>query len=266
MSYVPDSHEWSILITALATGVLILSTHVPLGRQVLRRGIIFIDLAIAQIAALGVMIAAIRGWQDSVVAVQAAAGAAAAIGALFMTWSERHWPQMQEAIIGATFVVAASVSLLLLAGNPQAGEHLQEILAGQILWISWSDLAPALVVYLPVLVLWFALGHRLGKVGFYLLFAAVVTISVQLVGIYLVFASLILPALATRSLLAAYLIGLTGYAAGLYASSALDLPAGPAIVCGLTAVTILAGLVRHEHNRFRPAGQKSRPADAKKSA
>src|SRR5690625_5813273 len=115
------------------------------------RGIILIYLAIAQNAAQGVMIAAILGWQDSVVAVQAAAGAAAAIGALFMTWSERHWPQMQEAIIGATFVVAASVSLLLLAGNPQAGEHLQEILAGQVVWILWSELAPALVGYVRVL-------------------------------------------------------------------------------------------------------------------
>src|SRR5690625_2878071 len=100
---------------------------------------------------------------------------------------------MQEAIIGATKVLAATVRLLLLAGNPLAGAHLAEVLACQILWISWSDLASALVVYLQVIVLWFALGHRLGKVGFYMLFAAVVTISVPLLAIYLVFASLILP-------------------------------------------------------------------------
>lgn len=239
--------EWSILAPALAAGVLVLSTHVPLGRQVLQRGIIFIDLAIAQIAALGVMMAAVLGWEDSTLAVQLAAAAAAGAGALFMTWTERRWPKIQEALIGATFVVAASSGLLLLAGHPQAGEHLQDILAGQILWISWSDLLPALLVYVPLLALWFGLGERLGHIGFYLLFAAAVTVSVQLIGIYLVFASLILPALAARSTKAAYTVGAAGYALGLLASSWLDLPAGPAIVCALALVAILSALLLRPH-------------------
>lgn len=239
--------EWSILAPALAAGVLVLSTHVPLGRQVLQRGIIFIDLAIAQIAALGVMIAAILGWEDSTLAVQLAAATAAASGALIMTWTERRWPKTQEALIGATFVVAASVGLLLLAGNPQAGEHLQDILAGQILWISWSDLLPALLVYIPILGLWFGLGEKLGRTGFYLLFAAAVTVSVQLIGIYLVFASLILPALSARSIPAAYVVGALGYLAGLLASSWLDLPAGPAIVCALALIALAAGIILRSH-------------------
>src|SRR5690606_41601500 len=88
--------EWSILAPALAAGALVLSTHVPLGRQVLQRGIIFIDLAIAQIAALGVMVAAVFGWEESTFAVQLAAAAAAGGGALLMTWSARRWPQIQE--------------------------------------------------------------------------------------------------------------------------------------------------------------------------
>lgn len=236
--------EWSILAPAMAAGVLVLSTHVPLGRQVLQRGIIFIDLAIAQIAALGVMVAAMLGWEGSTIAVQAAAATAAGSGALFMAWSEERWPQLQEALIGATFVIAASLGLLLLAGNPQAGEHLQEILAGQILWISWPDLLPALLVYVPILGLWFGFGRRLGRIGFYLLFAAAATISVQLVGIYLVFASLILPALATRSMGAAYLTGILGYALGLLVSSGLDLPAGPAIVCALAIVAAITVFLR----------------------
>lgn len=244
--------EWLILAPALAAGALVLSTHVPLGRQVLQRGIIFIDLAIAQIAALGVMIAAILGWEDSTWAVQLAAATAAATGALFMTWTERHWPKTQEAFIGATFVVAASLGLLLLAGHPQAGEHLQDILAGQILWISWIDLLPALVVYVPILGLWFGLGERLGHIGFYLLFAAAVTVSVQLIGIYLVFASLILPALAARSTKTAYAIGAVGYVLGLLASNWLDLPAGPAIVCALALVASIRALLRYlRSNRVR---------------
>ena len=240
--------EWSILAPALAAGGLVLSTHVPLGRQVLQRGIIFIDLAIAQIAALGVMVAAVLGWEDSNFAVQMAAATAAGGGALLMTWSERRWPEIQEALIGATFVIAASFSLLLLAGNPHGGEHLQDILAGQILWISWGDLLPALLIYLPILGLWFGFGTRLGHVGFYLLFAAAVTVSVQLVGIYLVFASLILPALATGSIAAAYLVGAGGYVFGLLISSWLDLPAGPAVVCMLALTAVLSALLRQRRS------------------
>lgn len=241
----PSNLEWSILAPAFAAGLLVLSTHVPLGRQVLDRGIIFIDLAIAQIAALGVMAAALLGWEDSAIAVQLAAAGAAGCGALIMTWTERRWPKNQEALIGASFVIAASLSLLLLAGNPHGGEHLQDILAGQILWISWPELLPIALLYALILCLWFGLGARLGHVGFYLLFAATVTLSVQLIGIYLVFASLILPALATPRLATAYLIGGTGYALGLLASSALDLPAGPSIVCALALVSALAAMLRN---------------------
>ncbi|HEX5515207.1 MAG TPA: metal ABC transporter permease, partial [Gammaproteobacteria bacterium] len=97
----------------------------------------------------------------------------------------------------------------------------------------------------PILGLWFGLGSRLGRVGFYLLFAAAVTVSVQLVGIYLVFASLILPALGARSTKAAYVVGAAGYLLGLLASSWLDLPAGPAIVCALAFTAALSAAARY---------------------
>lgn len=232
--------EWTILGPALAAGLLVLSTHVPLGREVLRRGIIFIDLAIAQIAALGVIVAYSIGWEDSSVAVQAAAATAALLGALGMTYSERRWPEKQEALIGVTFVVSASLGLLLLGHDPHGGEHLKDLLAGQILWVSWQQLLPIALLYAVILGLWFWLGDRLGRIGFYLLFAVAVTASVQLVGVYLVFASLILPALATRRITAAYVLGIAGYAVGLIGSSWLDLPTGPTIVCAL-AISTLAG-------------------------
>lgn len=240
--------EWSILGPALVAGLIVLSTHVPLGREVLARGIIFIDLAIAQIAALGVVIAGALHW-ESPLAVQTAAAGAAVAGALAMTWSERRWPQLQEALIGVTFVVSASLGLLLLAHNPHGGEHLKDLLAGQILWVSWDELWPAVLLYLPLLALWFGLGRRLGRIGFYLLFALAVTVSVQLVGVYLVFASLILPALATRhiagraQLWLAYGVGLAGYALGLIASALADLPSGPLIVCCLALLAILPPLL-----------------------
>lgn len=238
--------EWAILGPAFLAGLLVLSTHVPLGREVLARGIVFIDLAIAQIAALGVFAAHSLGWQQSPLAVQGAAAAAAALGALLMTWSERRWPRSQEALIGVVFVLAASIGLLLLAGNPHGGEQLKDLLAGQILWVSNGQLAAAGLLYLPLLAFWFGLRRRMGRAGFYLVFALAVTVSVQLVGVYLVFASLILPALATRTqtgwrqLSSAYLVGTAGYGVGLLVSAAVDLPSGPTVVCALAAIALPA--------------------------
>jgi zinc/manganese transport system permease protein len=189
--------DLAILGPAFLAGLLVTSTHAPLGIQVLNRGIVFIDLAIAQVAGLGVILADTFGWEPQGWGVQAGALVAAFAGALFLTWTEKQWPEVQEAIIGTTFILAASAALLLLAANPHGGEHLKELLVGQILWVNWWRLAPVAVIYAVLLALWFGLGERLGRVGFYLVFAVAVTVSVQLVGLYLVFATLIVPALAT---------------------------------------------------------------------
>ena len=122
--------DWSILWPAFAAGLLVTATHVPLGMQVLKRGIVFIDLAIAQIAGLGVVFADWLGREPQGWAVQACALAAALAGALLLTWTEKRWPDVQEAMIGVTFILAASAALLLLASNPHGGEHLKELLVG----------------------------------------------------------------------------------------------------------------------------------------
>ena len=108
--------DWGILGPALIAGLLVLATHVPLGIQVLDRGIVFIDLAIAQIAGLGVIAADALGVAEHGLAVQAAAVTAALLGAWLLTWTERRAAQQQEALIGVLFVLAASMGLLLLAG------------------------------------------------------------------------------------------------------------------------------------------------------
>lgn len=237
--------DWSLLAAPFVAGLLVLATHVPLGIDVLRRGIIFIDLAIAQVAALGVIAAGLAGW-ESAWATQGAAALAALAGAIMLTWTERLWPDIQEALIGLLFVTAAAGGILLLANNPHGGEHLQELLAGQILWVGWAQLAPVAALYALALVLWAALGARLGRAGFYALFALVVTASVQLVGVLLVFASLIAPAVALRGLagarrlLASWGLGAAAYGAGLLLSAVFDLPAGAAIVCCLTGAAALA--------------------------
>jgi zinc/manganese transport system permease protein len=243
--------EFGILWPALLAGLLVLATHVPLGSQVLDRGIVFIDLAIAQIAGLGVIAADAIGLPTGGVMVQVAAVCAALAGAGLLTWTERRAGQQQEALIGVLFVLAACASLLLLASNPRGGEHLKDLLVGQILWVGTSQLV-ALAAVTAVLLVAIASGlvQRLGRFGFYAAFAVAVTASVQLVGVYLVFTSLIVPALATlrwkgrRRLIAGYLLGAAGYAGGLVASALFDLPSGPTIVWTLAGVALALALAR----------------------
>ena len=241
--------DWGILGPAFIAGLLVLATHVPLGTQVLDRGIVFIDLAIAQIAGLGVIAADALGLPEGGIAVQAAAVIAALLGALLLTWTERKAPQQQEAMIGVMFILAACAGILLLSGNPHGGEHLKELLVGQILWVNTSQLLwLAGVSALLLLALWQGWERKLGRFGFYAVFAVAVTASVQLVGVYLVFSSLIIPALATRAHTGgaryriAYGIGVAGYACGLALSALLDLPSGAVIVWTLAACAALVAL------------------------
>jgi zinc/manganese transport system permease protein len=216
---------------------------------VLARGIIFIDLAIAQIAALGVIGAQYFGVDESGYGVQVAAAVAALGGAALLAWTDRHWEQFQEPIIGTLFVLAATGALLLLANNPHGSEHLKDLLVGQILWVSYAQLWPTALLSVVLLAVIAWKQGRLEGAWFYGLFALAVTASVQLVGVYLVFASLIVPALATagmegrRRLLAAYSIGAFGYVAGLVGSAVLDLPSGALIVWTLVGGALLAQLV-----------------------
>ena len=242
--------DWGILGPALIAGLLVLATHVPLGQQVLDRGIVFIDLAIAQIAGLGVIAADAMGMPEGGIAVQLAAVVAALLGALLLTWTERRAQQQQEALIGVMFILAACAGILLLAGNPHGGEHLKDLLVGQILWVNGTQLMwLAAVSALLLLALGLGWVQRLGRFGFYGAFALAVTASVQLVGVYLVFSSLIIPALATRALqgrrrdLAAYAIGALGYALGLALSALFDLPSGAVIVWTLAACALLGAMV-----------------------
>ena len=216
----------------------------------LRRGIIFIDLAIAQIAGLGIIAAASFGWEAHGWEVQLVAITAALLGAVLLNQCEKRLPDIEEALIGVLFVLAATGGILLLANNPHGGEHLKELLVGQILWVSYQQLIPVAVLYALVLASWFGLRVRNRRLGFYGVFAITVTASVQLVGVYLVFASLIIPALATRllsdtqRLWAGYFIGLLSFALGLSASALFDLPSGAIVVWMLASVSIVFALIR----------------------
>ncbi len=156
-----SAFEMSILGPALLAGLLVLATHVPLGAEVLRRGIIFIDLAIAQVAGLGVIAADTMGWQQNGWMVQGAAVSAALVAALILNWTDKRWPKIQEALIGICFILAATAGILVLAGNPHGGEHLKELLIGQILWVTIDSLLSIAIISAVILTLWYLFRDRL---------------------------------------------------------------------------------------------------------
>ncbi len=235
-----------ILWPALVAGLLILTTHLPLGREVLLRGIIFLDLAIAQIAAFGVILAK-TFWSsdhsDHTQITQTLIAIVAAVTGSMGLYSLRKFEiRVQEAIIGILFILAATGSILLLAADPHGGERLKTILVGQILWLEPKDLIPLAVIYTMIVLTWFTLRAIIGDLIFYPLFAITITLSTQVVGVYLVFASLIIPSLATLHhphwFTRAFIIGATGYISGLLISAVLDLPAGAAIAWCLALVAL----------------------------
>jgi zinc/manganese transport system permease protein len=240
--------ELGILLPAFLAGLLVLATHIPFGMRVLQRGVIFADLAVAQIAGLGVIVAELLDLNAQPPLVQLVAAASALCGAALLAWIERRAPEVKEACIGLTFVLAASLGILLLSRDVHAGEHLKDMLVGQILWVSNTQLIATALLTAALLVIWKNFRQRLGDFGFYALFAIAITASVQLVGIYLVFASLIVPALVThrqtkRRYLYAFAVGIAGYASGLLLSVWFDLPTGAAIVwamvlCGGAALPL----------------------------
>ncbi len=209
-----------------------MAAHAPLGIEVLKRGIVFIDLATAQVVGLAIILLGI--WFDEPISIvrQGVTFGAGVVIALFFRWIERQSPDEQEAVIGSSFIVAASAGLLVLANDPHGGEALNEVLSGQILFISWGDIATFLPVYGIFAIAWFIAPRLRSGTGFFVLFALVITSSVQLVGVYVVFASLILPALAAREgkryiLWRAYMCGAVSVVAAILISAAVDLPAGP---------------------------------------
>jgi zinc/manganese transport system permease protein len=243
--------QLSILWPALLAGLLVVLSHVPLGLQVLSRGIVFIDLAIAQVAGLGIIIARglgleVAGWTTQITAVFSAL-----LAALLLTWTERKRPEAQEALIGVLFVLASTAQILLLANDPHGGEDLKDLLAGQILWVSTEQLIRAAILTAIFLVVWFRGRERFGRIGFYVLFALMVTVSAQLAGVYLVFTSLIVPAIATyrypqrRQLAIGYGLAFASYALGLWASAIVDLPSSAVIIW----VMAVAGAIVHVARR-----------------
>lgn len=245
--------ELSVLLPPLAAGLLVLVSHLWLGGQVLQRGILFIDLAVAQLAALGSLLA--RQWLGDGAGLALLGGMLLAmVGAVMIGQLTERFVEQREAVIGLVYAGAASTLLLVLAADPHAGHRLSSSLNGDILWVNWSDLVPlaGLTAIFLGLTLW--RGHWLQGRAFYPVFALLVSISVPLLGVYLVFVTLIAPALvaqlcASRRL--AVLVAGVGQALGLWLALWLDWPAGATLVLVLlllTAVTLTLHRLWQRHS------------------
>jgi len=249
---------WPPFLVALC----LVGIHTYFGIQVLARKVIFVDLALAQIAALGATAAFMLGHP-----VQGPAAYLYSLGftllAAFLLAFTRSWSTRipQEALIGVIYVVAAAAAILLIDRAPQGAEHLKQILTGNILTSGTSDLSAIVPLYAAIgLVHWLAwsrlapapAGHAswLWEFVFYATFGVVVTSSVALAGVLLVFSFLIMPAAVgvlladgfVRPLGIGWLVGTLASAAGLAASYAFDLPTGATMVCGFGAMLALAGV------------------------
>lgn len=250
-----------ILGPPIAAGFMIALTHAPLGIEVLRRGIIFIDLAVAQIAGLGLVASSLFLHNPSSWLVQLIALSFAVVAGLVFRRIEKTIPQHQEAIIGCGFVLAASLALLLLADHPQGGDEVKHLLSGQMLFVTWEDTLKHAPVYVFILAVWFSWPQVRKNLGFYLLFALAITSSVQMAGVYVVFASLILPALAAvyskRPHVTAWFCGITALLSGMAIATAFDYPAGPVIVLTYAlAATIIRTVMKSNGGNVRGMGER----------
>jgi len=223
---------------------MIAACHAALGIEVLRRGIIFIDLAVAQIAGLGIVAVSLIAEAPPWWGVQSAALACAIAAACFFHWVERRLPDEQEAIIGSCYVLSASVALLLLADHPHGGNEIRHLLSGQVLFVTWEDVLAHAPIYALVIVAWLSSNVARRGIWFFFLFALAITSSVQLVGVFVVFASLILPALAVTTqtrykLASAWAVAAVAVVVGILVSAFADLPTGPALVLTFAAATVV---------------------------
>jgi zinc/manganese transport system permease protein len=253
------SEAFAFLWMPFLVAVCLVGIHAYFGIQVLKRKVIFVDLALAQIAALGATAAFMLGHPAQSLSTYgyslAFTLAAAILIAFTRTWAGRV---PQEALIGVIYVVAAAAAILMIDRAPQGAEHLKQILTGNILTSGVHDLALIVPLYATIGLLHWSLRGRLTGAGslawefvFYATFGAVVTSSVAIAGVLLVFSFLIIPAAIGviyasslgRQLAIGWITGIVTSALGLAASFALDLPTGAAMVCAFGASLALAGML-----------------------
>lgn len=257
----------AILLPAFCECLVLVGIHAYLGIHVIRRQIIFVDLAIAQIAALGTLVAFLIGIAPHTFASYWFSLGLATMGAgIFAVCRFRDSKVPQEAVIGLIYAIAAATAILLIDKAPHGAEQLKDILTGSILWVRWRSIAIAAAVYSAVGLVHYVFRDKFLLISadpekarqsginvrawdflFFFLFGVVITLSVDVAGVLIVFVFLVAPAIMAisitdslvKQLLIGWGLGLLVTVLGLVASYLWDLPTGPAII-GCYALVILA--------------------------
>jgi zinc/manganese transport system permease protein len=271
-----------LMLPPFVACMLLVAIHGYFGMHVIRRGVIFVDLAMAQIAALGSTVGLLFHHETfQVHPIWFSLGAVAvgaAVLALTRTRAEGRVPH--EAIIGIVFVVASALALLVADQAPKGHDAVKEILVGSLLWVTWPTLVKDAVAYALIGTFLYLLRHRFETISFrpeeavrqglrvrwydflfYLAFGATVTFSVPVAGVLLVFSFLVVPAIIavmfaerTRAMMViAWSSGMIACTAGLALSYAANIPTGPLVVCAFAATLIGAWLLSLVLRRVRAA-------------
>lgn len=281
----------SLFLPPLAACLVIVAIHSYLGLHVIAREVIFVDLSLAQMAALGSAVAILAGSQPDSPSAFGYALAFTTLGAgLFaLTRTEERGRVPQEAIIGIVYVVASAAAILVADRTPRGGEAIKDILVGSLLWVTWPAIVRLAAVYLAIGVFHWFLRRRFLTISFhpetaiargwrirwwdflfYLSFGIVITFSVPIAGVLLVFCFLVVPAAVSfqfsrrhAALTAiAWLTGVLASAGGLLVSFRYDLPTGPLVVCMFGLLLVLAFALRRAlglrtDGMLEPAGQEA---------
>ncbi|MCM2322609.1 MAG: metal ABC transporter permease [Oligoflexia bacterium] len=245
--------------------LILAGIHCYLGLHVLARGVIFVDLSLAQVAALGATVAILLGFEHhSLGSYLLSLGSTFVAAALFALARRNEKLFSQEAVIGIVYALASAAVVLVVDRVAHGAEHIKDLLVGQVLWVTWPDVAKTAAIYLAVSVIHFvfrrplvAASFRTGEPGeprtafwdflFYALFGVVITSSVSVAGVLQVFAYLIVPSVVSTlfftsiraRLLFGWLLGLILSVAGMGLSYRWDLPAGAFIVVCFALVPVV---------------------------
>jgi len=257
-----------LMIPPIVAATVILSIHAYLGLHVIARKIIFVDLAFAQIAALGTTVALLAGFEHGTTSSLVFSVAFTLIGALVFSLTRMENSAVpQDAIIGITFVVSSAAVILLAGFTAEGTEHLQETMTGTLIWVDWPTIGRLVAVYAVVGVLHFVLRRpflaasfepdtvervRLWDFLFYASFGLVISFSVEIAGVLMVFSALVIPAVIAFfftnrlgvALVLAWAAGSLAIVTGIGASFYWDIATGPLLVCTFGGVLVLAALVR----------------------
>jgi zinc/manganese transport system permease protein len=268
----PLSDVLKLMFPAFCECLVLVGIHSYLGIHVIKRKVIFVDLALAQIAALGTLFAFLFGIAPHTAGAYVfSVGLTAAAAAVFALCRFRQGKIPQEAVIGLVYAIAAAAGILLIDKAPHGAEHIKEILTGSILWVKWPTILIAALVYSAVGVFHYVFRRRFLLISenpdeayarginvrfwdflFYLSFGVVITVSVDTAGVLIVFVFLVAPAIVAMSitddirkqLAIGWTLGLFVTTGGLVLSYAGDLPTGPAVIgaYGAAVLAIAVGL------------------------